>query len=87
MSGVRSGTEFRRSLAARTLGRVQVNPSPAELAILKAIADGLTVPEVALLLEKGEPTVKSQLARVRLKVGARNTSHAVAIALRRGLIQ
>lgn len=45
------------------------------------------MPETAVLLTKGEATVKSQLLRARLKLGATNTTHAVAIALRKGLIK
>lgn len=77
-SAVRSAHRYR-------LG-VNVDPTAAELAVLRCAADGHTVPETALLLAKGETTVKNQLMRARLKLGAKNTAHAVAIALRRHLI-
>lgn len=63
------------------------DPTPAELAVLRLAADGHSVPEIAALLTKGEATVKGQLLRVRLKLDARNTTHAVAIALRGRLIE
>lgn len=66
---------------------VQVDPTAAELDVLRCAADGHSVPETALLLAKGDTTVKNQLMRARLKLGAKNTTHAVAIALRKGLIQ
>lgn len=59
----------------------------AERDVLQHAADGRTVPETAVLLTKGEATVKSQLLRARLKLGALNTTHAVAIAMRDGLIR
>lgn len=59
--------------------------TPAEVACLASAADGHSVPETASLLGKGEATVKTQLLRGRLKLGARNTTHAVAIAMRKGL--
>lgn len=58
--------------------------SPAELAALRCAADGLTVPETAAMLHKGTETVKSQLLRARLKLGARNTTHAAALAVAAG---
>lgn len=65
---------------------MEVDLTAAEVDVLRCAADGHTVPETALLLVKGETTVKNQLLRARLKLGAKNTPHAVAIALRKGLI-
>jgi DNA-binding NarL/FixJ family response regulator len=58
----------------------------AELSVLQAAAQGLTVPETALQLHKGAETVKSQRNRIILKIGARNMTHAVCIAAEHGVV-
>jgi DNA-binding NarL/FixJ family response regulator len=60
--------------------------TPAELAVLQAAAEGLTVPETARKLQKGSETVKTQRNKIILKIGARNMVHAVCIAAERGLV-
>lgn len=62
-------------------------PTQRELEILKAMADGLTRQEVAKSLFIGTETVKTHLLHIRAKLNAKNTAHAVAIALRRGMIE
>lgn len=61
--------------------------SPAELAVITAASHGLTAGMAADVLGKQVETIKQQLKHSRLKVGAKNTAHAVAIALRTGLIK
>lgn len=58
----------------------------AELSVLRAAAQGLTVPETAQELGKGAETVKTQRNRIILKIGARNMTHAVCIAAGHGLV-
>lgn len=58
----------------------------SELQVLRAAANGLTVPESAQLLGKGRETVKTQRHHVILKFGARNIAHAVALATAHGLL-
>jgi DNA-binding NarL/FixJ family response regulator len=60
--------------------------TPAELVVLRAAANGLTVPETARQLHKGAETVKTQRNKIILKIGARNMTHAVCIAAERGLV-
>jgi DNA-binding NarL/FixJ family response regulator len=60
--------------------------TPAELTVLQAAAQGLTVPETAVELHKGAETVKSQRNKIILKIGARNMTHAVCIAAEHGLV-
>lgn len=57
-----------------------------EVQILTHIAQGLSNSETAVALESKETSVTSALAKIRRKLDARTTVHAVVIALRRGLI-
>jgi DNA-binding CsgD family transcriptional regulator len=60
--------------------------TPREVEVLKLGADGATSEEIATTLHLTEHTVKSHLKRIQGKLGARNRTHAVALALRSGLI-
>ena len=62
-------------------------PTTRELEILKAIANGMNYQEVAKTMYISVETVKSHLRHLRPKLNAKNTTHAVAIALRRGMIE
>ena len=55
--------------------------------VLQGMADGLTVKEIAAAQHISSNTVKSQGWELRRRMGARNTTHAVAIALREGIIR
>jgi len=61
--------------------------TPRELDVIGLLARGLTSEETAQLLGVSPYTVKKHAYWIRLKLGARNTAHAVAIGLREGLIQ
>jgi DNA-binding CsgD family transcriptional regulator len=60
--------------------------SPQQLRILTALAQGATYPTAAERFGVGTETVKTQTKLIREKLGARNTTHAVAIAIREGVI-
>ena len=60
--------------------------SVRELHVLASLADGRARKEIAILLGITANTVKSHQTQIMLKLGARNSTHAVVIALRRGLI-
>lgn len=65
------------------------DPSPLtqrEHDVLELIAEGEPTREVALRLSYSERTVKNVLHDVTVKLGARSRSHAVAHAVRKGLI-
>lgn len=49
-------------------------------------AEGLTRDQIAAELERSPETVKDHQNRIRAKLGARNTTHAVALALRQRII-
>jgi DNA-binding CsgD family transcriptional regulator len=57
-----------------------------ETEILQLVADGLANPEIADRLFVARETVKSHVRHILAKLDARSRSHAVAIGLRRGLI-
>jgi DNA-binding CsgD family transcriptional regulator len=55
--------------------------------VLSLFADGLKQAQVASAMGIGVETVKTYSAMVRLKMHARNTTHAVAIAFRHRVLQ
>ncbi len=55
--------------------------TPAEQKVLRLLADGYDHPTVAQKLGKSFETVKAQSKLARARLGARNTTHAVAIAI------
>lgn len=60
--------------------------SARECEVLGLCASGLTGGEIAKALWLSEETVRSHVSKIRWKLGARNTAHAVAIGITRGLI-
>lgn len=60
--------------------------SGREIEILKLVADGLDTGEIARTLSYSERTIKNVLHDVTSRLQLRNRSHAVAYALRQGLI-
>jgi DNA-binding NarL/FixJ family response regulator len=60
--------------------------SEREAAVLKLVAEGLETGEIARRLSYSERTIKNVIHDVTSRLGLRNRSHAVAFALREGLI-
>ncbi|MBA7584279.1 hypothetical protein ES708_26232 [subsurface metagenome] len=60
--------------------------SPYQLQVLQALADGMFLKEFAFKAGRTGASVNDATVLFRQKLGARNNSHAVAIALRKGLI-
>lgn len=60
--------------------------SRRETDVLRLLADGLDTAEIAARLTYSERTVKNILHGVLSRLGLRNRTHAVAFALREGLI-
>jgi DNA-binding NarL/FixJ family response regulator len=60
--------------------------SQRELEILRLIADGMDTAEIATTLSYSERTVKNVLHDVTSRLQLRNRSHAVAYALKQGMI-
>ena len=67
--------------AARAEGRDFEELSPKQLAALRLLAQGLERKQIAEAMGIGEETVKTHLAEVRRKLGARTSAQAVAIGL------
>jgi DNA-binding NarL/FixJ family response regulator len=61
--------------------------SPTEKDVLFHASHGLLTKEIAFKLDRSELTIKSHLRSASRKLAARNKVHAVAIALREGLIK
>lgn len=55
---------------------------------LELAAEGMSAAEIGRCLEPkiGKDTVETHLARARAALGARNTTQAVAIAIRKGYL-
>jgi DNA-binding NarL/FixJ family response regulator len=60
--------------------------APREVDVLRLLADGLDTAEIARRLAYSERTVKNVVHDVTTRLQLRNRSHAVAYALREGLI-
>ena len=65
---------------------VRARLTQRELSVLKIASDGRTADEIARALGLGMETVRSHLKKARTKLGARNSAHAVAEAMRQFLI-
>lgn len=57
-----------------------------ELDVLNAVADGLSNADIGKRLVIGEATVKTHLLRVFAKLDVSDRTHAVVVALERGLL-
>jgi DNA-binding NarL/FixJ family response regulator len=61
--------------------------TPRELEVLRLIRDGHRNKQIAQKLEIAETTVNFHIKNLLDKLGARDRTHALTIALRRGLLQ
>jgi DNA-binding NarL/FixJ family response regulator len=60
--------------------------TPREVSVLRLIAAGNTNKEIGARLSLTEVTVKSHVKNILAKLGANDRTHAVTIALKRGII-
>ncbi|MEX2211758.1 MAG: LuxR C-terminal-related transcriptional regulator [Gaiellaceae bacterium] len=63
------------------------DPTTREVEVLQLIGDGLVNREIGERLFLSEETVKSHVRHLLAKLQARSRAHAVAVGLRRGIIQ
>ena len=61
--------------------------TPAEVRVLRLIAEGNANKEIATQLSLSEETVKSQVRNILSKLGAKDRTNAAMIGLRRGIIE
>jgi DNA-binding NarL/FixJ family response regulator len=76
-----------REIAAELAAHVTDDAlSPRELQVLKRVAAGNSNRLVAAQLDVSEDTVKAHMKNIMSKLGANDRTHAVTIALKRGII-
>jgi DNA-binding NarL/FixJ family response regulator len=61
--------------------------TPAEVRVLRLIAEGNANKEIAAQLSTSEDTVKGQVRSILSKLGAKDRTHAAMIGLKRGIIE
>jgi DNA-binding NarL/FixJ family response regulator len=61
--------------------------TPAEVRVLRLIAEGNANKEIAEQLSVSEETVKGQVRNILSKLGAKDRTHAAMIGLKRGIIE
>jgi len=60
--------------------------TPKEIEVLRLLASGLVNKQIANIISRAEGTIRNHGTNIRAKLRAANTTHAVAIALRKGII-
>jgi DNA-binding NarL/FixJ family response regulator len=61
--------------------------TPAEVRVLRLIAEGNANKQIATQLSTSEDTVKGQVRNILSKLGAKDRTHAAMIGLKRGIIE
>jgi two-component system invasion response regulator UvrY len=64
-----------------------VKLSPRQTAIIQLLVDGLTVKEIAILMELSSVTVRKHINKVKKKLGAKTHDHAIALVVARGDVE
>ena len=89
-AAARGGTVLAPPIAARLVSRMRARPSeaptPRELEVLGGVARGLSNADIGRELFIGEATVKTHLQRAFAKLGVDDRTHAVTVAIERGLL-
>jgi DNA-binding NarL/FixJ family response regulator len=91
-AAARGETVLAPPVAARLMSRLRspvtaaAQPSPRELEVLAAVARGLSNAEIGKRLFIGEATVKTHLQRLFAKLDVDDRTHAVTVAIERGLL-
>jgi two-component system NarL family response regulator len=74
-------------IAARMVDRIrQADLTPREIAVLKLIARGFSNKQIAAKLDVSEATARSRVASILAKLGVKDRTHAVTLALDRSII-
>lgn len=89
-AAARGETVLAPPVAARLVSRMRTRPAdaptPRELEVLGGVARGLSNAEIGRELFIGEATVKTHLQRAFAKLGVDDRTHAVTVAIERGLL-
>ncbi|MEV5609500.1 response regulator transcription factor [Streptomyces sp. NPDC052225] len=75
-----------QKLVAKMRRPAQAALTAREVDVLRAVADGLSNPDIARRLVIGEATVKTHLLRVFAKLDVSDRTRAVVVAMERGLL-
>lgn len=73
-------------VGAQKFQKGEVRLSPQEIETLTWTARGKSRWEIGVILGVSEDTVKARLEKIRQKLGASNTTHAIAMAILHGLL-
>ena len=76
-----------QEIAVEFVDRPSDDLTPREIDVLRLIASGSANKEIADQLSIGEASVKSHVANILSKLDAKDRAHAVAIGLKRGIIE
>jgi DNA-binding NarL/FixJ family response regulator len=74
------------ALARRRNMQEQIALSPREMAVLRLLRDGMSIPAIAVAMFISKSTAKTYVARLYDKLGAANRAQALMAAIRYGLI-
>lgn len=89
-AAARGETVLAPPVAARLVSRMRAPAldalTPREVEVLAAVARGLTNAEIGRQLFIGEATVKTHLLRIFAKLQVDDRTHAVTVAMERGLL-
>lgn len=89
-AAARGETVLAPAIAAKLVSRMQMPEQRAltarEVEVLKAVAAGLSNADVAARLFIAEATVKTHLLRIFAKLDVDDRTHAVVVAMERGLL-
>ncbi|MEV6279168.1 response regulator transcription factor [Nocardia sp. NPDC051832] len=89
-AAARGQTVLAPRVAERLVARIR-RPAPVALTaretdVLRAVADGLSNPEIGKRLTIAEATVKTHLLRIFAKLDVSDRTHAVVVAMDQGLL-
>jgi DNA-binding NarL/FixJ family response regulator len=74
------------ALARRREATGRLALSPREMAVLRLLRDGLSIPAIALQMYISQSTAKTYVARLYQKLGAANRTQALMAAVQYGLV-
>ncbi len=79
--------EIQLTVAGALQQSTPVTLSEREVAIMRLVADGASNREIGVQLGLSEPRIKQHIADIFAKLGANDCAHAVALAIRSGLLR